>query len=141
MAKRPGFKNIQIQAKQDLAELFEDTFNQSDANNKPEFLRMLVDNYLDPDASISAIAENVEKEKNELSGQLQTVSKENEELENENTVLKERIKHYENDILTKAFTKNKGKKLKFRSTSGKKIELEIKDLKDAYTAIIHSIDF
>ena len=48
MAQRQGFKNIQIQAKQDFFDLFEDTFEQSGANSKAEFARILIDNYLEP---------------------------------------------------------------------------------------------
>lgn len=140
MANRPGFKNIQIQARHELSELFDDTFNQSGANNKPEFLRILVDNYLNPDTSISKKAEDIEKEKNELSGELQSINQEKDEIEAENTVLKERIKHYENEFLTKVFTKNKGQELKFRSSmTNKWMQVVVNDLKDAYTAIIHSI--
>lgn len=141
MAQRPGFKNIQIQAKHELAELFDDTFSQSEASSKSEFLRILIDSYLNPEDSSSRKIDEVEKEKNELSGQLQTISKENEGLEAENTTLKERIKHYENEYLTKVFTKNKGKELKFRSSmTNKRIQVVINDPKDAYTAIIHSIN-
>lgn len=140
MSRRNNFKNIQIQGKIELAELFEDTYQQSGANSKGEFLSTLLDEYLNPEEIASKKVEEIEKEKNELSGELQDISREKEEVEAENTVLQERLKHYENEFLTKVFTKNKGKKLQFKSTmTGKKMEIEINDPKDAFTAIIHSI--
>ncbi|HBL75114.1 MAG: hypothetical protein A2W90_15230 [Bacteroidetes bacterium GWF2_42_66] len=140
MANRIGFKNIQIQAKSDLAALFEDTYEQSGTNSKAEFIGVLVDNYLNPDSTISLKAATIERQKDELSGKLQTIENENNDLSSENALLKERIKHYENDILTKLFLKHKGKKLKFRNPVGKLVNIEVNDIKDAYTAVINSIE-
>lgn len=140
MANRAGFKNIQIQAKTDLADTFEDVYEQSGTNSKAEFLGTLIDNYLNPDTTISNKAATIEKQKNELSGQLQSIETENSELSTENATLKERMKHYENDILNKLFLKHKGKKLKFRNPLGKSVSIEINDLKDVYTAVINSIE-
>ncbi|MGQ8335654.1 hypothetical protein ACUNWD_03830 [Sunxiuqinia sp. A32] len=140
MVNIEGWKNIQIRAKHELMELFDDSYQQSGSNSKSEFLNILLENYLNPDEAGSKRAAEIEKEKNELSKQLQTTTEEREKFESENTVLTERLKHYENEFLTKAFTKNKGQTLKFRSTmTGKRIEVTINDLKDTFTAIIHSI--
>lgn len=46
---KKGFKNIQIVAKEDFYTEFEDVYQQSGANSKGEFLRILLENYLNPD--------------------------------------------------------------------------------------------
>jgi hypothetical protein len=46
---KKDFKNIQVQARPELFTMFEDTFQQSGANSKGEFLGMLLENYLNPD--------------------------------------------------------------------------------------------
>ncbi len=196
MNKRNNFKNIQIQGKNELAELFDDTYEQSGANSKGEFLSILLDEYLNPEEktskkvneiekekddlseelnlisqekadlseeletislektelekeknelskklhTVSLEKVEIEKEKNELSGELHSVSLEKMEIEDENVILNERLKHYENEFLKKIYANNNGATLKFRSTmTNKKMEIKINDLKDTYTAIIHSI--
>ena len=50
---KKDFKNIQVQARPDLFELFQDTFDQSGSNSKGEFLGMLLECYLNPDHEIA----------------------------------------------------------------------------------------
>jgi len=133
MSDRVGFKNIQIQSKKPLADLFEDTYQQSGANSKGEFLHILLNDYLNPDVTFSQKAADAET-------QLSAVSEEKSELLEENEKLKNLLKHYENDILLKVFVKHKGEKLNFRNPAGKKVQIEINEPKDAYTAIINSIE-
>lgn len=151
--KRPGFRNIQIQGKIELADLFEDTFQQSGCNSKGEFLNVLLDDFLNPEEAISKKAEDVEKEKNQIEytnnlleeekhqieNQLDTALSDNIEKDETIEMLQEKIDHYENDMLHSLLNKHKGKRLKFKSTKGEKVEIQINSIEDVYTAIINSI--
>ncbi len=137
--KYPGFKNIQIQGKIELADLFEDTFRQSGANSKGEFLGNLLEDYLNPDLSMSKKASEKEAENKELSEKLSLLVESNDDKDSEIQELHGRLTHYENDILQSLFIKHKGKRLKFRAISGKMISIEVNNIKDVYTAVINSI--
>lgn len=125
MAQRHGFKNIQIQAKQDLFESFEDTFNQSGTNSKAEFLRMLLDNYLEPEVSNTAALRELEESLNFA----------NEDKEK----LSARLKLYETEGLKEILNKHKGEKLVFNNSAGQKMTIEINDLPDVFSAIFNSV--
>ena len=137
--KRAGFKNIQIQSKIELAEQFEDAFQQSGANSKAEFLGILLDEWLNPDVTSSKKATEAINEKNELFEKLQSANDLNNENEEKIALLTESLNHYENETLMSLLAKHQGKKLRFTSPVGKEIELVINDVKDVYTAVINSI--
>ncbi|MFA6923109.1 MAG: hypothetical protein WC223_02545 [Bacteroidales bacterium] len=63
---RKNFKNIQIMAKVELWEHFNDIFMQSEANSKGEFLSMLLENYLNPDYE-TALKKITDEKNNEVS--------------------------------------------------------------------------
>ena len=125
MAQRQGFKNIQIQAKQDFYELFEDTFEQSGANSKAEFTKMLIENYLNPEESNSKDLGKLEENLN-LSNQ-------------EKEKLAVRLSLYETEGLKDILNKHKGEKLIFRNSMGQKLTIEINDLPDVFSAIFNSV--
>lgn len=139
MAKRPGFKNIQIQSKLELFELFEDTYQQSGANSKAEFLGILLEDYLHPESVASSKIGEIEAECNTLSESLKESKTKIEELEAKINIKEERLSHYENDDLKKLLKKHYGKKLSFKNIKGKKMEIVINDLRNVYTAIMNSI--
>lgn len=139
MSRRTGFKNIQVQGKIELAELFEDTYEQSGANSKAEFLGILIDEYLNPKqqnkdnlTSLVAEKEEIERSVSELKADLDNLNQEKDEL-------KGRLAIYENDLLKKLLKKHAGKTLKFRNPQGERIHLTISDLPDVYQAVINSI--
>lgn len=125
MAQRAGFKNIQIQAKPDLYELFEDTFQQSGANSKAEFQRILLDNYLSPEESNTPALKKAEE----------NLILANEEID----MLMDRMALYETEDLKAILNKHKGEKLKFQNSSGKTVNIEINDLPDVFSAILNSV--
>jgi hypothetical protein len=125
MAQRPGFKNIQIQAKPNLYELFEDTFNQSGANSKAEFQRILLDNYLYQEESNSSVLKKAEES---LINSEEEINK-----------LTARLALYETEDLKAVLNKHKGETLVFKNSSGTKMTIEINDLPDVFSAIFNSV--
>ena len=125
MTQRQGFKNIQIQAKQDFYELFEDTFEQSGANSKAEFTKMLVENYLNPEESNS-------KDLLKLEESLNLANQEKEKLS-------ARLGLYETEGLKNILNKHKGEKLIFRNSTGQKMTIEINSLPEVFSAIFNSV--
>lgn len=125
MAQRQGFKNIQIQAKQDFYELFEDTFEQSGANSKAEFTKMLVENYLNPEESNT-------KDLVKLEESLNLANQEKEKLLN-------RLALYEIDEMKEILKKHKGEKLSFKNSKGIKMNIEVNDLPDVFSAIFNTV--
>jgi hypothetical protein len=125
------FKNIQVQARPDLFTLFEDTFQQSGANSKGEFLGALLENYLNPDHE-SAVRK------------VQTdFGKEKESWENEKRSLVEQVgsrKQFSEEItafLTPVLDKYKGQKATFRSQLTKEVEeITVNTLEDALKVIL-----
>ena len=138
MARR-NFKNIQIQSKQELAELFEDTYQQSGTNSKAEFLNILLDNYLNPEQEDGPSDMNLILAKEESEHKADTLTAENTSLTKENKSLKTRLSVYENDILKRLLKKHMGKKLHFLNTNGEMVDIEVSDLPDVYNAVINSI--
>jgi|GEM_PF-6455900 hypothetical protein len=139
---RKNFKNIQIQGKIELAELFEDTYEQSGANSKGEFLNILLDTYLNPNQKTEDTG-NVKQllsEKENLEAQKENLDKEMNEAQAENQQLKVRLGLYENDILKKLLKKHKGKTLHFRNPEGDLVNVDVFDLPDVYKALINSIE-
>ncbi len=125
MAQRTGFKNIQIQAKPELFDLYEDTYSQSGTNSKGEFQRMLLENYLNPeDSNLSGLKQAQENLKN---------------LEEEKKILSFRLALYETDGMKEILEKHKGEKLVFKNVTGKKMTIEINDLPDVFSAIFNSV--
>lgn len=112
MSQRPGFKNIQIQAKQDLYDLFEETLRASGANTKAEFLNWLLEGYLNPDESNSKDSK-VQKD-------LEIVNENLKQVNSEKETLKNRLALYETDQLKNIFEEHKGEKLSFTNANGKK---------------------
>jgi predicted DNA-binding protein YlxM (UPF0122 family) len=131
MSQRPGFKNIQIQAKQDLYDLFEETFRASGANTKAEFLNWLLEGYLNPEESSSKDS----KVQKDLEAVNDNLNKVNSEIE----TLKNRLALYETNQLKKIFDEHKGEKLSFTNAHGKKMVIEINDLPDVFSAIFNSV--
>jgi hypothetical protein len=125
MAQRQGFKNIQIQSKQDFYELFEDTFEQSGANSKAEFLKMLIDIYLNPEEPNTKDLRNLEE-------RLSLADEEKEKLS-------VRLGLYETEGLKAILNKHKGEKLIFRNSMNQKMTIEINDLPDVFSAIFNSV--
>ena len=125
MTQRQGFKNIQIQAKQDFYELFEDTFEQSGANSKAEFTKMLIENYLNPEESNS-------KDLGKLEESLNLANQEKEKLS-------ARLGLYETEGLKNILNKHKGEKLIFRNSTGQKMTIEINSLPEVFSAIFNSV--
>lgn len=138
MAKRTGFKNIQIQGKSELAELFEDSYEQSGTNSKAEFLNVLLETYLNPVDQESGKVKNLLTEKEEI--EKQSVSLENglTEAQSQIQTLKARLEKYETEFLKKLLEKHKGKTLKFRNPKGERVQITINDLPDVNQAIINS---
>jgi hypothetical protein len=82
-------------------------------------------------AYVESFLENSDKANIELTQSFQ-------KLTNENIVLSQKIRFYENDIL-KALEKNyKGKKVSYINSKGETINLEIQSLADVYTVMINS---
>ncbi|MCX6221294.1 MAG: hypothetical protein NTZ69_09905 [Bacteroidia bacterium] len=128
------FKNIQVQARPDLFTLFEDTFQQSGANSKGEFLGMLLENYLNPDHEGA-----IRKVQNDF-------SKEKEAWENEKRSLVDQVgsrKQFSEEItalLTPVLDKYKGQKAIYRSQLTKEVEeITVNTLEDALKTILQTI--
>lgn len=132
MAQRPGFHNIQIQSKLDLYELFEDTFQQSGTNSKAEFLKILIDNYLEPDQSSTPSQKTLDEENKKLKESLKAAGETEERLLS-------RLSLYETDKMKSILEKHKGEKLRFNNYEGQRVTIEISDLPDVFTAIINSV--
>jgi len=139
---RKNFKNIQIQGKIELAELFEDTYEQSGANSKAEFLNILLDTYLNPNSKNENPGKVKEllSEKENLEGEKSNLDQELTQSQEENQQLKARLELYENDILKKLLKKHKGKTLHFRNPAGELVNVDVSDLPDVYKALINSIE-
>jgi len=132
MAQRAGFRNIQIQAKPEMYELFEDTYLQSGANSKAEFQRILLDNYLNPEDSNTSELRKAEES-------LKTIE-ENLRIANEEKVkLMSRLGLYETEEMKTVLKKHKGEKLVFKNSNGAKMTIEINDLPDVFSAIFNSV--
>ena len=125
MAQRQGFKNIQIQAKQDFVDLFEDTFEQSGANSKAEFARTLIDTYLNPEDTQTPALRKIEE----------SLRISNEEKK----MLSARLGLYETDGMKAILNKHKGEKLTFNNSKDQKMTIEINDLPDVFSAIFNSV--
>ena len=125
MAQRQGFKNIQIQAKQDFFDLFEDTFEQSGANSKAEFARILIDNYLEPVDNQTPALRKIEES-------LRIASEEKE-------MLLARLGLYETEGMKDILKKHKGEKITFKNSRDQKMTIEINDLPDVFSAIFNIV--
>lgn len=132
MAQRPGFKNIQIQCKQDFYELFEGIFQESGANSRAEFARMLLDNYMEPEQANTPALKTLESEIQGLKDSLKIAA------ETEKGLLS-RLSLYETDKMKSILEKHKGEKLRFNNYEGQRVTIEISDLPDVFTAIINSV--
>jgi len=139
MAQRQGFKNIQIQSKQELYDLFEDTLAQSGANSKAEFLRTLIDSYLNPEESNSADLKKSEESLRKSEEDLRA-SEENLKIANEDKQkLLARLGLYETDELKAILKKHQGERLVLNNYQGKRVSIEINDLPDVFLAIFNSV--
>lgn len=125
------FKNIQVQARPELFTLFEDTFQQSGANSKGEFLGILLESYLNPDHESV-----VKKVQNDF-------GKEKESWENEKKSLVEQVgsrKQFSEEVtafLAPILDKYKGQKAIFRSQLTKEVEeITINTPEDALKTIL-----
>ena len=132
MGQRAGFRNIQIQAKSELFDLFEDTYPQSGANSKAEYLRILIDNYLNPEDSNTP---DLRKAEENLKISEESLKIANEEKNN----LASRLSLYETEGLKSIFNKHKGETLTFTNSGGKKMTIEINDLPDVFSAIFNTV--
>jgi hypothetical protein len=132
MAQRAGFKNIQIQAKSELYDLFDDTMAQSGANSKAEFLRILVDNYLNPEETNTPDLRKAEENLRVSEESLRIA------IEEQNN-LAARLTLYETEEMKAILSKHKGKTLVFTNSGGQKMTIEILDLPDVFSAIFHSV--
>lgn len=132
MAQRAGFKNIQIQAKPEMYELFEDTYAQSGANSKSEFQRILLDNYLNPEETNTP---DLRKAKESLRISEESLRIANEEKNN----LASRLALYETEGMKAILSKHKGEKLVFTNSGGQKMTIEINDCPDIFSAIFNSV--
>lgn len=132
MGQRSGFKNIQIQCKQDFYDLFEDTFQQSGANSKAEFAKTLIENYLNPE----------EFNTPELRKAIESATKANENIDlltKEINKLESRLALYETEELKEVLSNHKGEKSVFKNSKGQSTTIEINDLPDVFSAIFNSV--
>lgn len=132
MAQRKGFFNIQIQSKQELFDLFEDTLAQSGANSKAEFLRSLIDSYLNPEESNTSELRKLEESLKTLEENLRAANEEKDKLVS-------RLELYETEEMKAVLKKHKGEKLVFKNSNGEKMTIEINDLPDVFSAIFNSV--
>ena len=129
---RQGFKNIQIQSKEDLYNTFDDSFSQSGANSKAEFLRILLDNYLNDEESNTPELRKIEEVLSSAKEDLSIATEEREKLA-------DRLKLYETEGMKEILNKHKGEKLTFTNSIGQKMTIEINDLPDVALAIFNSV--
>lgn len=125
MGQRQGFRNLQIQMKQNLFDSFEDTFTQSGANTKAEFLSWLIDKYLAPEESNAP-------DTRELEESLRIATEETEKLS-------ARLGLYETEEMIQILNDHKGEKLTFNNSKGQKMTIEIRDLPDVFSAIFNAV--
>ncbi len=128
------FKNIQVQSRPELFALFEDTFQQSGANSKSEFLGMILENYLNPDHENA-----VRKIQSDF-------SREKEQFENERKSLIDQVnnrKPFSEEItalLTPVLNKYQGKKATFLSKlTNEDEEITVNTLEDVLKTILQTI--
>lgn len=139
MARRTGFKNIQIQGKAELSDLFDETYEQSGANSKAEFLNILLDEYLNPQVENKNTSKELVFKNEELEKSNQAFEQELAAVNEELSVANARLALYENDILKQLLDKHQGKTLKFRNPQGEPVHITVNDLPDVFKAVINSI--
>lgn len=144
MAQRAGFKNIQIQSKLDLFEQFEDAYEQSGANSKAEFLRIILDNFLNPEDVDNTSRKKIGAELKQLEAdhaiEIGKVRDELKSKSEEVESLKTRLSLYETDKMKTILANHKGEQLRFTNSEGEKINVVIADLPDVFTAILNSVE-
>lgn len=108
---RPNFKTLSIAVSNEFMEHFNDMFQQSGSNSKGEFLRTLLENWLNPDyeGAVKKVEAVKNNEINEVKTELHSLCEINEDLE-------QKVSFYE-ATLKPLLDRVKGKKLK----EGKKV--------------------
>jgi len=134
-----GFSNIQIVAKNEMKIEFEDIFQQSGANSKGEFIRILLDNYLQPETLVNKSKAENQAKFDSLRQQIATMEQQNHEtnqsLQTTQTELqqaKETESFYEKS-LQPFYEKINGKEL----TVGNR-KIVVNSVKDIFTIMVQS---
>lgn len=125
-----NFKNVNVKVRIELAEVFQDAFEQSGANSKGEFFGNLLENYLNPDHDSKL------KDRKEMI----------ENLEIANAALREQVQDYErslqvfNDKLIPILENHIGENVEIKdSETGAKKTIEINSIDDVFQVIMNSV--
>lgn len=131
---KKDFKNIQVQARPDLFDSFQDTFEQSGANSKGEFLGMLLECYLNPDheSVVKKLELNFEKERAAFEKEKQALI----DQVNARSMFTPEI----TAMLQPVLDNNKGQTARFTNRkTGETEEIEVNTLEDILIVILKSV--
>jgi len=134
---KKDFKNIQVQARPELYDLFQDTFEQSGSNSKGEFLGVLLETYLNPDheSVVKKLQSSFDKERENFVREKQNL------IDQANQNQKETFSPAIMDFYKPILDKVKGQTVKFpdRKTNELKV-LEVNTVEDVINIILNSIE-
>ncbi|MFB6319959.1 hypothetical protein [Saccharicrinis sp. FJH54] len=130
-------KNINVRAHIETAELFQDTFEQSGANSKGEFISMLLENYLNPDyeSKVKAVKDQVDKKGKENESLLLKLNEANTTA----TMLENEIAFFD-EKLDPILQNHLGELVAIKDPETKeKVEIEINSIQDVFEVIMKSV--